>query len=299
MHDLLYIILTEALMTPFIVFIVLYVSSNFKNMEIKSISLTLFLLAMMSGMLNTFNYYLLFPQGFLNQVMAINVSMFEMTIIISYILVSAFNGNLGNMTKTHAKWTAILVGWNEVSMALFLYSLAYGFGNNGELVNLLNITGAGVTNYLFTVPMIIEMVSLLFLRNHSGLTLRISIGIILMQATDPGLFAGTYSIPLTIAFSVVMVLVLYFILSYTYKNRKNLEKEWRKILNYFIFLILLSSIGLVMAVAVPGPFGVKWIVFALSMAFSMAYYFLISFRFFDADTPIAIKRKRIESESLD
>ena len=75
MHDLLYIILTEALMTPFIVFIVLYVSSNFKNMAIKSISLTLFLLAMMSGMLNTFNYYLLFPQGFLNQVMAINVSM--------------------------------------------------------------------------------------------------------------------------------------------------------------------------------------------------------------------------------
>ena len=41
-------------------------------------------------------------------------------------------------------WIGILVGWNEVSMALFLYSLAYGFGTNGELVNTINIIGAGV-----------------------------------------------------------------------------------------------------------------------------------------------------------
>ena len=299
MHDLLYIILTEILMTPFIVFVVLFVSSKFSSMTVRSISLILFLLSMMSGMLNSLNYYLLYPLGFLNQVMAINISMFEMTIIISYILVSAFNGNIGKMTKTHAKWIGILVGWNEVSMALFLYSLAYGFGTNGELVNTINIIGAGITNYLFTIPMIIEMVSLLFLKIHNGLTLRISIGIIAMQASDPGLFSGLYSIPLIIVFSIVMIVVLYFVLSYTYKNRKNLENEWRKMLNYFIFLILLSSIGLVMSAIIPGPFGVKWIIFALSMAFSMVYYFLISFKFFDSSTPVAIRRKLLESESTD
>ena len=299
MHDLLYIILTEILMTPFIVFVVLFVSSKFSSMTVRSISLILFLLSMMSGMLNSLNYYLLYPHGFLNQVMAINISMFEMTIIISYILVSAFNGNIGKMTKTHAKWIGILVGWNEVSMALFLYSLAYGFGTNGQLVNTINIIGAGITNYLFTIPMIIEMVSLLFLKIHNGLTLRISIGIIAMQASDPGLFSGLYSIPLIIMFSIVMIVVLYFVLSYTYKNRKNLENEWRKMLNYFIFLILLSSIGLVMSAIIPGPFGVKWIIFALSMAFSMVYYFLISFKFFDSSTPVAIRRKLLESESTD
>ena len=299
MHDILYIILTEILMTPFIVFVVLFVSSKFSSMTVRSISLILFLLSMMSGMLNSLNYYLLYPHGFLNQVMAINISMFEMTIIISYILVSAFNGNIGKMTKTHAKWIGILVGWNEVSMALFLYSLAYGFGTNGELVNTINIIGAGITNYLFTIPMIIEMVSLLFLKIHNGLTLRISIGIIAMQASDPGLFSGLYSIPLIIVFSIVMIVVLYFVLSYTYKNRKNLENEWRKMLNYFIFLILLSSIGLVMSAIIPGPFGVKWIIFALSMAFSMVYYFLISFKFFDSSTPVAIRRKLLESESTD
>jgi len=299
MHDLLYIILTEILMTPFIVFVVLFVSSKFSSMTVRSISLILFLLSMMSGMLNSLNYYLLYPHGFLNQVMAINISMFEMTIIISYILVSAFNGNIGKMTKTHAKWIGILVGWNEVSMALFLYSLAYGFGTNGELVNTINIIGAGITNYLFTIPMIIEMVSLLFLKIHNGLTLRISTGIIAMQASDPGLFSGLYSIPLIIVFSIVMIVVLYFVLSYTYKNRKNLENEWRKMLNYFIFLILLSSIGLIMSAIIPGPFGVKWIIFALSMAFSMVYYFLISFKFFDSSTPVAIRRKLLESESTD
>ncbi len=299
MHDILYIILTEILMTPFIVFVVLFVSSKFSSMTVRSISLILFLLSMMSGMLNSLNYYLLYPLGFLNQVMAINISMFEMTIIISYILVSAFNGNIGKMTKTHAKWIGILVGWNEVSMALFLYSLAYGFGTNGQLVNTINIIGAGITNYLFTIPMIIEMVSLLFLKIHNGLTLRISIGIIAMQASDPGLFSGLYSIPLIIMFSIAMIVVLYFVLSYTYKNRKNLENEWRKMLNYFIFLILLSSIGLIMSAIIPGPFGVKWIIFALSMAFSMVYYFLISFKFFDSSTPVAIRRKLLESESTD
>ena len=96
-----------------------------------------------------------------------------------------------------------------------------------------------------------------------------------------------------------MIVVLYFVLSYTYKNRKNLENEWRKMLNYFIFLILLSSVGLVMSAIIPGPFGVKWIIFALSMTFSMVYYFLISFKFFDSSTPVAIRRKLLESESTD
>ncbi|MHB1440139.1 MAG: hypothetical protein ACYCSO_05440 [Cuniculiplasma sp.] len=297
MQNIPYIILTEVLMTPLIVFIIIYVSTRYSSMNTRGISLTLFFLAMMSGMLNSINYYILFPQGFLNEVMAINISMFEMTIIISYILVSAFNGNIGRMTRTHSKWIAILVGWNEVSMALLLYSLAYGFGNSGTLLNTVNILGAGVTNYLFTIPMIIEMLSLLYLRLHGGLSMRISIAIILMQATDPGLFGGTYSFPLTIVFSIVMVAVLYLILSYTYRNRGKLEDGWRKILNYFIFLILLSAIGLTASLIVPGPFGVRWIIFALSMAFSMVYYFLISFRFFDSSTPEGIKRKRMESEN--
>lgn len=284
MHDLVYIIMTEVFMTPFIVFVVAYTTINHKKLNTKTISLLFILLAMMSGMLNTLNYYLLWPQGFLNQVTAFNISMFEMSVIISYLLYSAFNGKLSRMNSSHAKWMAILVGWNEVSMAIFLYTLAYGFGNSNIYVNGLNLFGAGITNYLFTVPMIVEMVFLLLLRKEDPLSTRMFIFIILMQATDPGLFTGPGVIPLTIAFSVIMVFALYIIISYALKNRNNLANGWRKQLNYFIFLIIFSSVGLMLTTVIPNPFGVKWIVFAISMSFSMVYYFLISFKFFDPST---------------
>ena len=284
MHDLVYIIMTEVFMTPLIVFVIAYTTVNHEKLNTKTISLLFIVLAMMSGMLNTLNYYILWPEGFLNQVTALNISMFEMSVIISYLLYSAFNGKMSRMNSSHAKWMAILVGWNEVSMAIFLYTMAYGFGNNGDLINGLNLFGAGITNYLFTIPMIIEMVFLLLLRREDPLSKRMFLFIILMQATDPGLFSGTGVIPLTIAFSAVMVFALYFIFAYVLKNRDNLPNGWRKQLNYFIFLILFSSVGLMLTTVIPTPFGVKWIVFAISMAFSMVYYFLISFKFFDPST---------------
>ncbi len=284
MHDLVYIVLTEVFMTPFIVFVIAYTTVNHNRLNTKTISLLFILLAMMSGMLNSINYFILWPNGFLNQVSALNISMFEMSVIISYLLYSAFNGKLSKMNSSHAKWMAVLVGWSEVSMAILLYTLAYGFGNNTLYVNGLNLFGAGITNYLFTVPMVVEMMILLLLRREDPLSTRIFISVILMQATDPGLFSGTGVIPLTIAFSLVMVLALYVIISYVFKNRDNLPSWWRKELNYFVFLIVFSSAGLVLTTVLPSPFGLKWIVFAISMSFSMVYYFLISFKFFDPST---------------
>jgi hypothetical protein len=288
MNNLIYILLTELLMTPFIVFIVLYVATKYTELNTKKIAMMFILLAMMSGMLNSLNYYLLFPTGFLNQVTAINISMFEMSVFVSYILYAAFNGRISSMNRNHSKWIAITVGWNEVSMALFLYSLEFGFGSHGDAINTLNLIGAGITNYLFVIPMIIEMIALLLLRLHKGVSLRISISIILMQATDPGLFRGTLVIPITIVFSLVMVFVLYYVFSYIYKNRTSLESNWRSKVNYFIFLILISAVGLMASTFISGPFGVRWIVFAFSMAYSMVFYFLLSFNFFES--PIVQKR---------
>ena len=73
MHDLLYIILTEVLMTPLIIYIIVYISKFFDTLGTKKISAILLILSMMSGMLNSIDYYLIFPRTFLNEVMAINI----------------------------------------------------------------------------------------------------------------------------------------------------------------------------------------------------------------------------------
>ncbi len=295
MHDLLYIILTEVLMTPLIIYIIVYISNFFDTLGTRKISAILLILSMMSGMLNSIDYYLIFPRTFLNEVMAINISMFEMTVILSYVLISAFNGNLRRMTKTHAKWMSILVGWNEISMAILLYTLSSGFGNGNFYLNTINLFGAGITNYLFAVPMIIEMLILLYVRVHSGLGKRISISIILMQVSDPGLFDGQFAAYLTILFSLVMLFAIYYTISYVHNHRNELEPKWEKNIKFFIFLILFSAVGLIASVVIPGQFGVRWIIFAVSMAYSTIYYFMISFRFFDSSTPEGIRKKALEN----
>lgn len=282
MQNLIFILLTEVLMTPFIVYVVVYLSKNYSKMNNVSISVILFLLSMMSGMLNSINYYIIFPSGFINNVAAFNISMFEMSVILSYLLLEGFNGNLNSMNPSHAKWFAILVGWNEVSMAFLLYTLAYGYGNRGILDNTLNLIGASVTNYLFLIPMIIEMAFVLHLKLHVGISRRIMASIILMQIADPAAIGNSpYVIYGSIIFSVVMIMVIYYVFSFAFKNRKELKGRWRRELNYFIFIVALSIFGLIEPLIISGAFGIRWLVFSFSMVASMIYYFTISFKVFD------------------
>ena len=297
MQNFIYILLTEILMTPLIVYFLYYTSVFFDHLNTKKIALIMLILSMMSGMLNSINFYILFPKTFLDEVMAINISMFEMSVILSYILLSAFNGNLKRMTKTHSKWISILIGWNEISMAILLYSFAYGFGTEGVYLNIINLFGAGITNYLFTIPMIIEMVFLFSLKLHRGLSGRILVSIILMQASDPGLFGGQYSLYLTGIFALVMVFSLYYTLTFINSERDKLEPGWAKNFRYFVFFIFLSAIGLISSAFIPGEFGVRWIIFSLSMGYSTIYYFLIALRYFDPGTPEGIRRKTMEANN--
>lgn len=269
-------------MTPFIVYVVVYISKNYSKMNNVSISVVLFLLSMMSGMLNSINYYIIFPNGFINNVAAFNISMFEMSVILSYLLLEGFNGNLKSMNPFHAKWFAVLVGWNEASMAFLLYTLAYGFGTSGIYSNTLNLIGASVTNYLFLIPMLIEMLFVLLLRIHAGISRRIMESILLMQLADPALVGNSIYVTYgSVIFSIVMIVVIYYVFSYAFKNRDELTGNWRSELNYFIFIIVLSILGLIEPILISGAFGIRWLIFSISMVASMIYYFAISFKVFD------------------
>ena len=281
----LFIILVEILMTPFIAYSVYYVSKFYERLKTREIGILVFFLAMMSGMLNSITYFLIAPNGFINQVTAINISMFEMSVFLSYLLVSSFNGNMKHMTRSHGRWLAVLVGWNEVSMAFLLYILAYGFGTGNVYVELFNMIGFSVTNYLFVIPMVVEMATVLFLVQHTYFRRKLSVSIILMQLADPAILGPSqYILPGSIIFTAVMLFTIYYVFSYVNSNRDSLEHGWNKQVLYFAIIIFLSAMGLVEPVLVNSYFGIQWIIFSFSMIFSMIFYFSMAFRVFQEDS---------------
>ena len=278
-----YILIVEILMTPIISYLVYYTSRFYAKMGTREISFLIFFLAMMSGMLNSVTYFLIEPTGFINQVTAINISMFEMSVFLSYLLVSAYNGNLKVMNKGHRKWIAVLIGWNEISMAFLLYVIAYGFGNGNTLLELTNLIGYSVTNYLFVIPMVIEMSVLYLAVEHTPLVKRVSISIILMQLADPAIIGPSwYILPASVVFSAIMILAIYLVFNHVYMNIGNMEENWKRMLSYFILIIALSSAGLIAPVFVNSYFGIEWLLFSISMMTSMIFYFSMSFRVFSS-----------------
>ncbi|MHB1507592.1 MAG: hypothetical protein ACYCUZ_06010 [Cuniculiplasma sp.] len=278
-----YILIVEILMTPIISYSVYYTSRFYAKMGTKEISFLIFFLAMMSGMLNSVTYFIIEPTGFINQVTAINISMFEMSVFLSYLLVSAYNGNLKTMNKGHRKWMAALIGWNEISMAFLLYVIAYGFGNGNTFLELTNLIGYSVTNYLFVIPMVIEMSVLYLAVKHPPLVKRVSISIIMMQLADPAIIGPSwYILPASVVFSAIMILAIYLVFNHVYRNMGNMEENWKRMLSYFILIIALSSAGLIEPVFVNSYFGVEWLLFSISMMTSMIFYFSMSFGVFSS-----------------
>ena len=278
-----YILIVEILMTPIISYLVYYTSRFYAKMGTKEISFLIFFLAMMSGMLNSVTYFIIEPTGFINQVTAINISMFEMSVFLSYLLVSAYNGNLKTMNKGHRKWMAALIGWNEISMAFLLYVIAYGFGNGNTFLELTNLIGYSVTNYLFVIPMVIEMSVLYLAVKHPPLVKRVSISIIMMQLADPAIIGPSwYILPASVVFSAIMILAIYLVFNHVYRNMGNMEENWKRMLSYFILIIALSSAGLIEPVFVNSYFGVEWLLFSISMMTSMIFYFSMSFGVFSS-----------------
>ncbi|MGP6219701.1 hypothetical protein [Caldiplasma sukawensis] len=295
MQNIPYIVATEILMTPIIIYFVLYIIKNLSTITYKQGSIVLFLLAMMSGMLNTVNYYIILPNGFLNNVIAFNISMFEMSVIISYILLTAFNNRINHLIDNRmSRWIGVMVVWNEISMGLLLISLAVGFNTsniyNGSILTerLISIFSDSITSYLFVIPMATEMVTAYVLKHSSDkFLMKISLLIILMQISDPAIDGNILVIPFSVIFSIIMAISIYYIISYFLKNRDEMKNYRITISKLFLAYLLFSAFGLIMEPVIPGSFGLRWSIFSASMVFAMILYFLMAFRGFKSFYPDA------------
>ncbi len=276
MLNLPWVIITEAVMTGFIIWIIAYLRKNSRGLTLRSFSVSVILLTMMGSMFDSLIYYMAMPRTFFNVVLAANISMIAMAIAIVYILWTAVRERDYSMKRGMALAFALILGWNEVSMALFLRILGYYFHDISSAASYLAYFGLSVTNFLFLAPMLAEMVFFIAFRLSPGLGRRISTSLLLMQVADPAVAGNSPAvIPLLIAYSIIMVYAVYYAFSYLYRNRRSMDGASRRLAGWFIFIFALSTAGLLEPVVVHGPFGLSWFIFALSMISSMVLYFEI------------------------
>lgn len=89
MLNLPWVIITEVVMTAFIIWIIAYLRKHSRGLTLRSFSVSVILLSMMGSMFDSLIYYMAMPRTFFNVVLAANISMIAMAIAIVYILWTA------------------------------------------------------------------------------------------------------------------------------------------------------------------------------------------------------------------
>ena len=273
-------------MTAFIIWILTYLRSLGRKIALKGFALALFLITMMGSMLDALIYYIVAPPSFLNTIIAVNISMIIMTVVVVYILVAATIESYSSFTGLEVFIFALLLSWNEISMALFLRIIGFGFGGIESLGAYLSYFSLSITSILFLAPMLAEMIFFIFLRMPPGFEKRAVVAIFLMQIADPAMLGvSSLVLPLLAAFAVLMIAAIYYLFSYVYAHRNDIASGQRRIVRWIILLIVCSAAGLLEPVIYPHPFGLSWMVFALSMMIAMTLYFGIILGLFHIKEP--------------
>jgi hypothetical protein len=273
-QNLFWVIFTEVIMTAFIIWVITYLRSFGRNITLKGFTIGLFLITMMGSMLDALTYYIVAPPSFLNTIVAVNISMIIMTVAVVYILVAATIESYASFAGMEVFIFALLLSWNEISMALFLRVIGFGFSGISSLGSYLSYFSLSITSILFLAPMLAEMIFFIFLRMTPGFEKRAVTVILLLQIADPAMLGNSRVVlPLLVAYAVFMVIAIYYLFSYVYTNRNDLTSGGRKIIRWIILLIVISAGGLLEPVIYPHPFGLSWLIFAVSMMLAMTLYF--------------------------
>ena len=276
-----WVVLTEVLMTAFIIWIISYLRKNSNSMGLKVVSISLLSLDMMASMFDSFLYYTTSSKGFLGAIIAFNISMLFMSIALVYIFLSGINSKTSTLTEKRTLGFALILVWNEVSMALFLRIMAYYTASISSSLAPLEFFSLSVTNILFLLPMIAEMLFFILRSETGGMERRLMISVLLMQVADPAVLGNSSAVfPLLIAYSILMIVSIYISFSYAYEKRGSMVAHERRMVSWFLIVILISVAGVAEPLIITGPFGVSWTILGASMIISMFYYFLIILNFF-------------------
>ena len=281
------VVSTAALMTVIISFFIVYIARNKERFSFKNVVASSLILTMMASMLNSLTYLIDTPSGFLNTIIAVNFSMVSMTIAIIAIFWSAVFGKYSEVSQKISIMFSSLLAWNEISMGIFLYSLAFpGFLNqfNGNLLQILtNMFGLSLNYYLFVVPMLLEMISVVLLVKHSRFVNSILLAIFAMSLFSPTLFGNSVFIRIGSVLSVgVMVFFMTIFYELLAKRRTSMKVKEMNALSWLFLVFLLMMAGEFLGSMRFTPFGLGWFVYGISMVSAMLLYFNMTFNYNDS-----------------
>lgn len=282
MQNLVWVLTTIISMTTFLSAVLVYVYRNMDKFTFRQYSVSVLILAMMGSMLNSIIYYLDNSPGFLDTVIAVNISMFEMTAAIIFLLWKAVSGRKTETGRGFSLLIASLILWNEISMGILVFSIAYPgmiTGYSGSTLSFIPyILSSSVNTYLFIVPMAAEMTFLLVLFHRKSEELPIFLSLVVMTVVSPVIAGSEISeIPGLVLTTFAMVAFMIFFFETIVRQKHSLHKGYKNhmILLFFIYAVMMA--GEFLGIVLNFPFALSWSFYAFAMTASMFFYFGLTF----------------------
>ena len=267
------VILIEATMTLLIVWVIHYAIARRETFSLRNIAVSSLILTMMAGMFNAMTYYLLYPSGFLNTIIAVNIAMLEMTILIVVLLM--LGESIRGLSPASSISMAFLFILSEASMGIFLFFIANP-AVNGNLAGIWNSFGFAINNYLLIIPMILEMIYIISNLKPAGIRRMIFVSLAIMSAINP-LASGEIvyaGLGIIVNFSVMTLIMVVTALSLLGGNKFVPKVNHSHLLGMFVLFDILSAGMLYAVFRGPGEAS-GWIPFGMvSMAMMIYFYFL-------------------------
>ena len=267
------VILVEATMTLLIVWVIHYVMARRETFSLRNIAVSSLILTMMAGMFNGMTYYVLYPSGFLNTIIAVNIAMLEMTVLIVVLLM------LGESIRGLAPVLSISMEFlfilSEASMGIFLFFIAYP-APSGNPAGIWNSLGFAVNNYLLIIPMILEMVYIISILKPAGVQRMIFVSLVIMSAVNPlasgeTVYAG---LGLIVNFSVMTLIMVATAFSLLGGSKFVLKMDHERLLGMFVLFDFLSA-GMLYAVSHGPGEASGWILFGMASMAMMIYFYFV------------------------
>jgi len=227
----------------------------------------------MASMLDSLTFYIIEQKSFLNSLIAINISMEVMSTTIASIAYLASQNKFRYKSK-YDMIISLLVVWNEVSMAVFLYSLIYP-PSKFQSFYIVKMLSGGLGFYYFIIPMIIEMSYLALIINNRIKRIKM-ITLLIASISPPTLFGDSAMVNYLIVISVLAMSVAFLILFWEGRVRMNIETNFLSEFKTVIILLVMMFIATVIGATDISEFYILWLPYGLVTVISMIYFFYIA-----------------------
>ncbi len=280
MQNVFIVIAVILIMTTFIGYSLNYLRKNTNDFNVRKLAYMVILLTMMGSMLNALNYYFATPSGFFNTILSVNVAMFIMTIAIVYLLWISTQKKIEKITGKMAMAFSLLFAWNEVSMGAFLFTIAYGSDTRVLMAGTAGMIGyftSGLNSFLFVIPMISEMIFILFIFKESKIVKLIFGSIVAMSAATPSMIDNRlFTRDFTVAFTAIMVVFMILLFEWIANRRNTITRRDMNRLTWLFIIYGVMSLGVFIGVVYSRPFYLAWFVYGIGMLLGMIYYFYVA-----------------------